>query len=67
MFNTLETLELLKDAGDLKGVQEVIFNNYEQMSKNELKEVIYALIEVLDIKLTDNDYQNFIEEVENYL
>lgn len=63
----METLELLKDAGDLKGVQEVIFNNYEQMSKNELKEVIYALIEVLDIKLTDNDYKNFIEEVENYL
>lgn len=63
----METLELLKDADDLKGVQEVIFNNYEQMSKNELKEVIYALIEVLDIKLTDNDYQNFIEEVENYL
>lgn len=63
----METLELLKDADDLKGVQEVIFNNYEQMSKNELKEVIYALIEVLDIKLTDNDYKNFIEEVENYL
>lgn len=63
----METLELLKDAGDLKGVQEVIFNNYGQMSKNELKEVIYALIEVLDIKLTDNDYKNFIEEVENYL
>lgn len=63
----METLELLKDAGDLKGVQEVIFNNYEQMSKNDLKEVIYALIEVLDIKLTDNDYKNFIEEVENYL
>ena len=63
----METLELLKDADDLKGVQEVIFNNYEQMSKNDLKEVIYALIEVLDIKLTDNDYQNFIEEVENYL
>lgn len=63
----METLELLKDADDLKGVQEVIFNNYEQMSKNDLKEVIYALIEVLDIKLTDNDYKNFIEEVENYL
>lgn len=63
----METLELLKDADDLKGVQEVIFNNYEQISKNDLKEVIYALIEVLDIKLTDNDYQNFIEEVENYL
>lgn len=63
----METLELLKDAGDLKGVQEVVFNNYEQMSKNDLKEVIYALIEVLDIKLTDNDYKNFIEEVENYL
>lgn len=63
----METLELLKDADNLKGVQEVIFNNYEQMSKNDLKEVIYALIEVLDIKLTDNDYKNFIEEVENYL
>ena len=63
----METLELLKDAGDLKGVQEVIFNNYEQINKNELKEVIYALIEVLDIKLTDNDYKHFIEEVENYL
>lgn len=63
----MEILELLKDAGDLKGVQEIIFDNYEQMSKNDLKEVIYALIEVLDIKLTDNDYKNFIEEVENYL